>query len=70
MLFRSDDAVVLSITDDGAGFDQKVRHEGFGLIGMRERAERLGARLAIQTAKGAGTTVRVLLPNPPAQVQR
>jgi signal transduction histidine kinase len=60
----ADDAVVLSITDDGAGFDQKARHEGFGLIGMRERAERLGARLSIQTGKSTGTTVRVLLPNP------
>ena len=64
------DAVVLSITDDGTGFDQKARHEGFGLIGMRERAERLGARLSIQTAKGTGTAVRVLLPNPPAEAQR
>jgi len=63
----ADDAVVLSITDDGAGFDQKARHEGFGLIGMRERAERLGARLSINTEKGAGTTVRVLLPNPAAE---
>ncbi len=64
----ADDAVVLSITDDGAGFDQKARHEGFGLIGMRERAERLGARLSINTQKGAGTTVRVLLPNPAAEL--
>ncbi len=64
------DAVLLSIADDGAGFDQKARHEGFGLIGMRERAERLGARLSIQTAKGEGTTVRVHLPNPPADAYR
>ena len=64
------DAVVLSITDDGAGFDQEARHEGFGLIGMRERAERLGARLSIQTTKGAGTIVRVVLPNLPVDAQR
>ena len=55
------DAVVLSIADDGGGFDKKARHEGFGLIGMRERAERLGAQLSIDTEKGAGTIVRVLL---------
>jgi signal transduction histidine kinase len=56
------DAVTLSIADNGAGFDPKAHHEGFGLIGMRERAERLGARLSIETAPHAGTTVRVQLP--------
>jgi signal transduction histidine kinase len=61
------DAVLLSIADDGIGFDQKAHHEGFGLIGMRERAERLGAKLSIQTMKSEGTTVRVLLPYPPAE---
>lgn len=60
------DSVSLSIADDGGGFDKKARHEGFGLIGMRERAERLGASLSIETYPGGGTTVRVALPQAPA----
>ncbi|HVY04759.1 MAG TPA: GAF domain-containing sensor histidine kinase [Burkholderiales bacterium] len=58
----ANDGVRLTISDDGAGFDRKARHEGFGLIGMRERAERLGARLSIETSSG-GTIVEVAVPN-------
>ncbi|MES1265886.1 MAG: ATP-binding protein, partial [Variovorax sp.] len=53
------DSITLSIADDGTGFDPKARHEGFGLLGMRERAQRLDARLAIRTEPGDGTTVSV-----------
>jgi signal transduction histidine kinase len=58
----------LRIKDNGRGFDQKdafVSLGGhFGLIGMRERAERLGGefRLATQPGEGAEVEVRVPLP--------
>jgi signal transduction histidine kinase len=42
-LAYGEDAVSLSVADDGVGFDPEGRHEGFGLLGMRERAERIGA---------------------------
>jgi signal transduction histidine kinase len=49
----------VSITDDGAGFDIKRNFKGhFGLIGMRERAEKIGARFDIRSSP-AGTTVTV-----------
>jgi signal transduction histidine kinase len=55
-------AVELSIHDDGRGFtigDQRGPDEGhFGLQGMRERAERLGGRLSVESNPGRGTTVR------------
>ena len=55
---------VLSIEDDGCGFDvEEVASKGrFGLISMRERAEGLGARFRITSNPGGGTRVEVGLP--------
>ncbi len=51
-----------TISDDGKGFD--VGREGkrpghWGLLGMRERASRIGARLTLNSTPGAGTVVCV-----------
>jgi PAS domain S-box-containing protein len=58
--------VRLAVRDDGAGFDvdstDYAGHGHFGLIGMRERAKRIGGRLTIESAPGAGSTVTVELP--------
>jgi PAS domain S-box-containing protein len=53
--------VTLEIADDGAGFDQAAvgGHGGFGLRGMAERARQVGGHLAVQSAPGEGTTIRV-----------
>lgn len=51
----------LSVLDDGVGFDTAEKTEGFGLIGMRERAARIGADLAIQSGP-AGTAIHVSVP--------
>lgn len=53
------ESVTLSIADDGSGFDTRARHEGFGLLGMHERAQRLGAHLELRSAAGSGTTMSV-----------
>jgi signal transduction histidine kinase len=59
--------VVLRIKDNGRGFDQTHRtgpNEGhFGLLGITERAKRLGADLSIETQPGTGTivTLRIAL---------
>jgi signal transduction histidine kinase len=54
---------VLQVTDDGSGFDVAGAGQGrYGLISMRERAERLGGRFRIESAPGRGTTVEVALP--------
>jgi len=50
-------AVSLSVIDNGIGFDPAAHHDGFGLVGMRERAERIGASLHVTSAPGRGSTV-------------
>jgi len=54
--------VRLELSDDGDGFQVKDRHDGFGLTGMRERAEEMGGKLKIASARGKGTTITVILP--------
>jgi PAS domain S-box-containing protein len=53
--------VRLELSDDGNGFQVKDRHDGFGLTGMRERAEEMGGKLKIASAPGMGTTITATL---------
>jgi signal transduction histidine kinase len=55
----------LEIEDDGRGFDTSSVSNGIGLQAMRQRAEKLGGRLEIESQPGQGTRVRVSLPYPP-----
>jgi signal transduction histidine kinase len=55
-------AVRLSLRDDGRGFDPIQTHDGFGLIGIKERVAALRGRLSIASAVGQGTTIVVVLP--------
>jgi ligand-binding sensor domain-containing protein/two-component sensor histidine kinase len=56
----------MTVHDDGCGFDpsQIVPETGghFGLIGMRERTERLGGHFALRSAPGKGTELSVEVP--------
>jgi ligand-binding sensor domain-containing protein/signal transduction histidine kinase len=56
----------VSIKDDGAGFDSSLGHstqsQHYGLVGMRERVERLGGEFNITSAPGEGTLVRLRIP--------
>jgi signal transduction histidine kinase len=56
------DGVRLEIEDDGVGFNAAWPSAGFGLVGMRERAESVGARFRCVSRPGAGTLVEVVLP--------
>ena len=58
-------AAELIIEDDGTGLANQVRVDNFGLDVMRERAQRIGARLEIIERSGGGTRVSVTLPEPP-----
>jgi signal transduction histidine kinase len=63
LLTRKDGAVKAVVEDDGRGFDpERIRDDGFGLVGMRERLALLGGRLEIESARDAGTTVAAEVP--------
>jgi len=57
----------LRIRDDGKGIDPKLLDAGrdghWGLAGMRERAQQIGARLDIWSEVGAGTEVELRIPS-------
>ncbi len=63
-----DGVLVTTVTDDGVGFDPSQvasrGWRGFGLETMRERAESIGATLAVRSTGGAGTDVEIRLPVP------
>jgi PAS domain S-box-containing protein len=62
-LRRQGSNVVLSIADDGRGFDpKKITAASFGLIAMRERARALGGDVSIDSSPKRGTTVTARLP--------
>ncbi|MBD3885007.1 GAF domain-containing protein [Phormidium tenue FACHB-886] len=58
------DHIQLQIQDDGQGFDPQLQRNsgGFGLMGMQQRSDRLGATMAIASQLGQGTEVRVTVP--------
>jgi signal transduction histidine kinase len=55
-------SVVVEVRDEGMGFDLDERAGGFGLIGMRERADLVDGRLTVASTRGEGTTVTVVVP--------
>jgi signal transduction histidine kinase len=57
----------MEVKDNGKSFEVQGalsarRHKGLGLLGMRERVEMVGGRLAVQSAPGKGTTIRAEVP--------
>src|SRR4051794_480268 len=58
---REDGRLLVTVADDGVGFDTDQPSGGFGLAGMRERVALAGGELEIRSGEG-GTTVRAALP--------
>ncbi len=65
---RRDDCLVVSVRDDGKGFDSarvealEARGGHLGLLNMRERAEMVGGELVIRSQPGWGTRVTLTIP--------
>jgi PAS domain S-box-containing protein len=67
ILERRPDCVLLVIEDDGVGFDAGeagTSKQGFGLLGMQERAVLVGATLELESYAGRGTTILVRMAAP------
>jgi PAS domain S-box-containing protein len=67
ILERRPDHVLLIVEDDGVGFEPGGADtgQGFGLMGMQERAALVGASLEIESASGQGTTILVRMATTP-----
>lgn len=63
-LAQNQDACCVDLRDNGVGFDKSsvAAGGGFGLKGMRERIEKVGGHLAIETAPGKGTCISIEVP--------
>lgn len=61
-LVASDEAVTVEVRDNGRGFDVAGVGEGIGLTNIRDRVEALGGEVEVESAPGAGTTVRARIP--------
>ncbi|HKY32546.1 MAG TPA: PAS domain S-box protein [Candidatus Polarisedimenticolia bacterium] len=70
---KGEDAIQLTVEDRGRGFDlersgaREGSSAGFGLFGLRERAEALGGSLEIESRPGRGTVVRLTAPLGPPE---
>jgi len=62
-LAKDDERYVLEVRDNGCGFDPLERkQQSFGLVGIRERALKLGGSVDINSIPGRGARVRVQFP--------
>jgi signal transduction histidine kinase len=61
-VLERDDTIHLAVRDDGHGFDPTVKTNGFGLLGIRERAELLDGTVTVDSAPGDGARVEVTIP--------
>jgi len=56
--------IQLEVRDDGIGFNPSGKHDGYGLIGIRERVHQMSGQLTIKAAPAGGTCLCVVVPTP------
>ncbi|MDT8363762.1 MAG: hypothetical protein RQ714_03820 [Nitrosomonas sp.] len=57
--------MLLSVEDNGIGFDAAQKSTGFGLLGMRERVIAAGGEFSLNNLPGAGVKITARLPIEP-----
>ena len=63
-LIVSGNKIQFQLVDDGRGFDPNTEHEGFGLIGMKERVAGMGGEFIIRSKPNVGTEILITLKLP------
>lgn len=61
-LIADESEIRLLLRDNGRGFDLSQTSTGFGLQGMRERAQAIGGQLTLNSQPGKGCELRVIIP--------
>lgn len=63
-LVQAESELVFTVSDDGVGFDPKrpPRLTAVGIVGMKERIQKSGGTLKVESSPGAGTTVTAVVP--------
>jgi signal transduction histidine kinase len=62
-LYHDRSSLTLTVADDGSGFDPaQVNDARYGLKGLRERAEVIGASLHVDSRRKTGTTIELVVP--------
>ena len=61
-LFQKGACLVMSVRDNGVGFQQGAGSKGLGLVGMEERVRALGGQFRIVSWPGRGTRIQVEIP--------
>jgi signal transduction histidine kinase len=56
------DALIFTVTDDGAGFDTRTKAQGVGFTNMNDRLGAVGGTLRVESTPGAGTRVTGTIP--------
>ncbi|MEQ1772739.1 MAG: PAS domain S-box protein [Burkholderiales bacterium] len=57
--------MIITVSDEGAGFDANVVPPGLGLTSVRERIESVGGQLIVSSSRGEGTVVTLTMPLSP-----
>jgi signal transduction histidine kinase len=65
-----DDRLVVSVEDDGRGFDPQVAERSTGLTNLRDRIESVGGALVVESQPGHGTWVQATVPATRLPAQR
>jgi len=56
------DCLIVTIHDNGCGFDAQAHYGGLGLVGMSQRAQAIDGSLRVDSAPGSGTTLTISVP--------